>query len=132
MYRGARAKKAYNTLQKVSTQLELPNLINHVCRNIAYFADSAVFRGQNVQKNKIVSFISLLVYCLLPLPCKNNHFNFHMNHLTFICNISTLANLVMIIFVFYIPPFNGSFWFKWSMGIPTIACNGLSRANWYY
>ena len=59
--REARAKMAYNTLQKVSTQLELPNLRNHVCRNIAYFADSADFRGHNVQKIKNIYFSSLLV-----------------------------------------------------------------------
>ena len=60
--RKARAKKAYSILQKLS-QLELPNLRNHVCRNIAYFADSAVFRGHNVQKIKIGYFIFLLVLC---------------------------------------------------------------------
>ena len=86
----ARAKKPYNTLQKVSSQLELPNLRNHVCCKIAYFADLAVFWSRNMQKIKNVYFVCLLVLSYpIPFPYKKYYFKalfqkvvyFHMYHL---------------------------------------------------
>ena len=59
--RDARAKKPYNTLQKVSTPLEVPNYRIHVRRNIAYFAESPLLWALNVPKMTNVDFSSLLV-----------------------------------------------------------------------
>ena len=70
------------TLQKVSTQFELPNWRNHVCRNIAYFADSTVFRGHNVQKVNNVYFISLC--CIFDIMMANRKFDTRFRTLTYL------------------------------------------------